>query len=138
MSTWTASPQLNANPLVGSLQLWVWLFFQPSAWRACIRQIDPALSPHFCLAQLTDRHWQHPILRRLLAHGYVVLPILGGILVAGGLAVFGRLTPLAMTGLLFGLGTGLVLGTAVTVAAGVAGTITGGAAFAIAWSGKDT
>src|SRR5215212_6829598 len=102
MSIRFASPQLNVNPLAGSLQLLVWLFFQPSAWRGYINQIDPTLTPHFCLAELTDVHWQQRLLRRLLAYGYVVLPVLCGILVVSGLASSGRLTELAITGLLFG------------------------------------
>ena len=90
MSLGSASFQLSANPLAGSLQLLVWFFFKPSAWRACLQQIDPALTPHFCLAELTDLHWQHPLLRRLLAYGYGVLPILCGLLVISGLAISGH------------------------------------------------
>ena len=138
MSIRSTSPQLNASPLVVSLQLLGWLFFRPSAWRDYVRQIDPALPPHFCLAQLTDAHWQHPLLRRLLVHGYVALPILSGLFVSGGLAASGQLTSLAITGLFFGLGAGLLLGTAVSVAAGLVAAVAGSAAFAIAWSGTHT
>ncbi len=125
---------LSANPLVGSLQLLVWLFFQPSAWRACLQQIDPALPPHFCLAELTDLHWQHPLLRRLLAYGYIVLPILSGLLITSGLAVSGHLTQLGIIGLFFGLGTSLLLGTTVSAAGGVVAAVVGIAVFGITWS----
>src|SRR5687767_2728435 len=103
MSSQLASRNLNPNPLVGGLQLLSWLFLRPTAWRLHLSQIDPALAPHFCLAQLTELHWQHPWVRRLFVHGYIALPILGGLCVAAGLAIFGRLTPLAIMGLLFGL-----------------------------------
>ncbi len=128
-----APPPLSANPLVGSLQLPVWLFFQPSAWRACLLKIDPALTPHFCLAELTDVHWRHPSLRRLLAYGYIVLPILCGLLVVRGLAISGQLTQLGIIGLFFGLSTGLLLGTTVSAAGGVVAAVVGIAVFGIAY-----
>jgi hypothetical protein len=128
-------PRLSANPLIGSLQLVVWLFCRPSAWHGCLQQIDPNLPPHFCLAQLTNRHWENPLLRRLLLYGYVALPILAAFLVTSGLAASGRLTLSAMTGVLFGFGTGLLLGTAVSAAAGMATSIVASLIFAITWSG---
>jgi hypothetical protein len=135
MNIGSASFQLSANPLAGSLQLLVWFFFQPSAWRAYLQQIDPALAPHFCLAELTDAHWRHPLLRRMLAYGYVVLPILSGIIVITGFAISGQGTQLVMTGLLFGLGTGLMIGTTVSTAGGMVAAVVGSAVFAIIWSG---
>jgi hypothetical protein len=134
MSSRSFPSQLNTNPLVASFQLLVWFFFKPSAWRACLQQIDPALTPHFCLAELTDVHWQHPLLRRLLADGYIVLPTLCGILIGSGLAIYGRLTLLSMIGLFFGLGTGVLLGTAVSAAGGIAAAVVAIAVFAITWS----
>lgn len=132
------SPRLNANPLLGGLQLLAWFFLQPSLWRAYLQQIDPALQPHFCLAQLTDMHWQHPLLRRLLLYGYIVLPILSILIVGGALAISGQMTLLSMTGFLLGLAMGIMLGTAVSTATGVVAAIVGGTAFAIAWSGPGT
>jgi hypothetical protein len=137
MKNRSAAPQLSDNPLLGSWQLLIWFFFRPSAWRACLQQIDPALTPHFCLAELTDVHWQHPLLRRLLAYGYVALPILSVMLITSVLVISEQLTQLAMIGLLFGLGTGLLLGTTVSAAGGIVAAVVGSSAFAITWSGAN-
>jgi hypothetical protein len=52
-NVYTDAPALHPNLLPASLQLLVWLFFHPSAWRNHIARIDPTLSPNFTLARLT-------------------------------------------------------------------------------------
>lgn len=51
-NAYTDAPELHPNLLLGSLQLMVWLFFHPSAWRNHVKRIDPDLRPDFCLAEL--------------------------------------------------------------------------------------
>ena len=127
--------QLSANPFIGSVQLVIWLFFRPSAWRGYLQLIDPILPPHFCLAQLNDRHWQDRHLRRLLFHGYLVLPLLFFLFIICSLVFYDRLTESAITGLFIGLGIGILLGTAVSTAAGIIAAVVASSTFALTWSG---
>ena len=72
---YTDSPPLRRNLLAGSLQLLFWLFSHPTAWRHYIHRLDPALSPGFCLAELTGRQWRRPEFWRLLFQLYLAWPL---------------------------------------------------------------
>lgn len=79
-NAYTDSPELHANLILGSLQLLVWLFFHPSAWRNHVKHIDPMLPPNFCLLELNRDQWRNPILHRLLIIGFIIWPLMGGLL----------------------------------------------------------
>lgn len=68
------APQAHPNLILGTLQLAVWIFFHPTAWRNHIKRIDENLRPDFSLAELKPSHWRHPGLRRLLIQAYLILP----------------------------------------------------------------
>ena len=122
---YTDSPALHPNLIAGSLHLLFWLFFHPSAWRNYVTRIDPALSPDFALTELPRETWQSPVLRRLLLQGYLVLPILTGLLV--GLIPWWRVTNISAQGILLnilisvanGLAAGLAIGLTVSVAVSI-------------------
>src|SRR5262245_9110161 len=80
-NAYTDAPELHPNLILGSLHLLFWLFFHPSAWRNHVRRIDPELRPDFCLAELSLSDIRDPALQRLLISGYLVTPMLSGLLV---------------------------------------------------------
>lgn len=123
-NAYTDAPSLHSNLLLGSLQLLVWLFFHPSAWRNYLNHIKPGLSPDFVLTELNAEQWRHPALRRLLVMGYGILPLLNGLL--QGL-IFGAIMGLTGDQILastlltiaYTLTTSLAVGTTVSVATGL-------------------
>ena len=42
-NAYTDAPQLHPNLILGSLQLFIWLFAHHSAWSSFVSQIDPGL-----------------------------------------------------------------------------------------------
>lgn len=73
-NSYADAPPAHPNLILGSLQLAVWIFFHPTAWRNHIKRIDENLRPDFSLAELKPSHWRHPGLRRLLIQAYLILP----------------------------------------------------------------
>src|SRR5690242_16510253 len=69
---YTDAPALHPNLLLGSLQLFGWLFFRPTAWCNHIIRIAPTLHPNFCLAVLTPTQWRDRQVQRLFVQCYVV------------------------------------------------------------------
>ncbi len=133
------------NLLLGSLQLLFWLLVHPSAWRKQITRIDPTLPSDFYLAELSPDQWRNPALQQLLIRGYVVWPLLVGLIVwVSGIAeashVFGA--PRGMVGgvafaLALCLALGLAGGLIVSVALGIVGGVVGSLAYSLAsiWPG---
>lgn len=70
------APQLHANAFAGALQLIVWLFCHPSAWRNHVTRVDASLRPDFALLELRRAHWRNPELRHLLWLAVCVVPVL--------------------------------------------------------------
>lgn len=66
-NAYTDAPELHPNLILASLQLLLWIFFHPSAWRSYVGRIDPALSPDFVLTNLSREQWRDPALRQLLS-----------------------------------------------------------------------
>lgn len=139
-TAFTHAPPLHPNLLLGTLQLLFWLLIHPSAWRNHIARIDPQLHSDFYLAELHQEQWHNPELRRLLIKGYVVWPLLVGVLVwltgiAQNSQVFGR-TPGIIGGVSFAVAISVALGIAggmvVSVAAGIVSGIVGSLAFSLA------
>lgn len=137
---YTHAPLLQSNVLLASLQLLFWLLVHPSAWRNHMARIDPQLRPDFYLVELGAYHWQLPALRMLLIRGYVVWPLLIGILVwatgiAGASYLFGELRGL-LGGIAFAVSVCVALGIAsgltVSIALGIVMGITGGLAYSLA------
>lgn len=109
---YTHAPPLHPNLVLGSLHLLCWFFFHPSAWKHYLRPIN--LRPDFCLAEIDWRQPQPLVLKRLLIQGYVILPLLVGIVVCIGLWGFGV------------AGADMAFGIAVGMAASGAGSLAGG------------
>lgn len=64
-NAYTHSPQLFHNPFLISLQLLLWLFFHPSAWRNYIKHSDLDLSPDFPVISLKFWQKQDQTIKRL-------------------------------------------------------------------------
>ncbi len=79
-SAYTDSSELHPNIILSSLQLLVWLFFNPSAWSNYVANTDPNLRSDFALAELSLAQWRNVRLRRLLVRGYIVWPLVAGLL----------------------------------------------------------
>lgn len=139
-SAYTDAPELHRSPIVATLQLFVWLFFHPSAWRNHIARIDPALPPDFNLAQLTREQWRNRELRRLLLLGHVLAPLLIAAALMVELMVL-RVPPrfiairvcacLLMT-IVCGIANGTGGWEAAGIASGMMGAMAGSAAFGVA------
>ncbi|MDH3675163.1 MAG: ATP-binding protein, partial [Anaerolineae bacterium] len=117
-NAYTHAPALHPNFLFGSLQLLFWLLVHPSAWRNHIARIDPSLTSDFYLAELSQAQWRQAELRQLLIRGFVVWPLLVGLLV--------WLLGIAKASLILGRPQGVVGGVAVVVAVSFALGIAGG------------
>lgn len=125
-NAYTDAPELHPNLILGSLQLFFWFFFHPSAWRNCVARIDPTLRPDFCLAELNREQWLAPALRRLLIIKYIVWSLLVGLLVGLTLWALGRPRENILVGV--GIGVGISVGISVVigvVASSVVGMVTG-------------
>jgi hypothetical protein len=144
ITNFTHAPTLHPNLLLGSLQLVFWLLIHPSTWRNYMSRIDPQLPSDFYLAELHHSQWRNPQFRRLLIKGYVVWPLLVGLIVwltglAGANQILGRQGVLG--GVAFAVAISLALGVAgglvVNVATGIMSGIVGSLAVSLAltWPG---
>jgi len=135
-NAYTDAPELHPNLILGSLQLLFWLFFHPSAWRNHIARIDPTLSPSFCLAELNKVQWRNRALHRLLIQGYLILPLLLGLLIGLSLWEWKSNSEAIVTGVAFGVAFGvasiIAFGVAFSMAGGIAVGVAGGMAFSAA------
>jgi hypothetical protein len=137
-NVYTDAPNLHPNLILGSLHLFFWLFFHPSAWRNFIIRIDPTLQPDFTLIELSRAQWRSPALRRLLGQAYLILPLLvvglpvGLILWTEDAPLESMVVPIAYV-VAISLTLGLMLGAVISVASGVAsGVLVGLAAGVVA------
>ncbi|MBN1891022.1 MAG: ATP-binding protein [Thermoflexales bacterium] len=129
-NSYTHSPALHPNLVLGSLQLLFWLLIHPSAWRNHVARLAPDLRPDFCLAELSWDQWRDPAVRRLLLQGYLAWPLLSGLVVLAGAglwALSGGGSNIAYV-LTFILALGLASSLTFGVASGVAPGITFGIA----------
>jgi class 3 adenylate cyclase len=79
------------NSFLASLQILGWLLTQPFRWRTHVSQIDPRLTPHFSVIDLTGPQiLRNRDLRQLLIQVYVICP---GLL---SLLIWAVLTPLGL------------------------------------------
>lgn len=125
--------------ILGTLQLFAWIFLHPSAWQAHIDRIDPQLPADFSLTHLSAAQWRRPEVRSLLVKGHLIGPLLVGALLMVELWALG--TPAhdfairVLACVVFGIGGGLVSGagtlTAGGMAVGVIGGLCGCLAFAV-------
>ena len=129
--SYTDAPQLHSNLILGSLQLLGWIIFHPSAWRNYVKQIDPDLSPNFCLLQLERKLWRSPVLRQILIKGYLVPWILISLLLFSFSGLLGLEN--FWTGTWFGIGVGIIaglyIGTILGVGVGLIGLLLGSILF---------
>lgn len=68
---YTDTPPLKHRPLPAFWQMLGWIFFHPTAWANHLLSIHPALSPNFCLVEISGTQWKKPALRRLLVNLYL-------------------------------------------------------------------
>lgn len=140
LSGYSDAQTLHPNLILATLQVGLWLFFCPSAWRRFITRADSSLSPDFSLAQLSQSHLRNPEIRRVLWIGHVVSPLLISLALCLELLAFGVPFSLVVIRVLacfvMSVGGSMIFGTgsadAVGIAAGMMGGIVGSAAFAIA------
>jgi class 3 adenylate cyclase len=79
------------NPFFASLQILGWLLIQPFRWRAHVSQIDPRLTPHFSVIDLTGPQiLRNRDLRQLLIQVYLICPAILSLL------IWAVLTPLGL------------------------------------------
>ncbi len=134
-NTYTDAPALHPNLILGGLQLLFWFFFHPSAWRNYVTRIDPSLRPDFCLAELSRAQWRNPTLRRLLVAGYILYPLLVGLLISPVLWVFradrsvASLAYSVAQGVTRAVAGGLLAGAALGIPFGMAASVTFGLAY---------
>lgn len=134
------APELHPNAVLATLQVALWLFFCPSAWRRYIERVEPTLTPDFSFAQLTPAQFRNPGIRRLLWLGHVVAPLLISALLTTELLTLGvpiRFVIIRVAAcFVMSVGASLIFGTgsadAVGIAAGIMGGLVGSAAFAVA------
>jgi hypothetical protein len=136
-NAYTDSPEQHPAWIVGSLQLLLWIFFHPSAWRNHLIRIDPALHPD---SQSWSRlQWRNSALWWLLIQGYLILPLLFNIsfnLLMRGLGksrenlIFYVVVGIAIS-IAFGLAFGIAVSTAFGVVISVALSIAFGLLFAL-------
>jgi len=121
---------LRGGLLLGTLQLFAWIFLHPSAWQAHLARIDPNLPADFSLTQLSAAQWRRPEVRSLLLRGHLVGPLLVGLLLMVELWALG--TPAhdfairVLACVLFGIAGGLVSGAGTLAAGGMAVGVIGG------------
>ena len=120
---YTDSPSLHSNLILGSLQLVFWLFIHPSAWRNHVTRLDSSLRADFTLAQLNRGQWQNRRMRRLLVQGFVIWPLMLGLVMIIG-RVFSLSEDVDNAGLALALVSilagSLAMGAVISVAAGIA------------------
>ncbi|MCB0210839.1 MAG: AAA family ATPase [Anaerolineae bacterium] len=90
---YTDAPDLHPNLILGSVQLFIWLFFHPSAWANYITRIDPRLSADFCLLELDRTSWRMPAIQRLLVITYLIYPFLLSLLAGSVLWILNWVAP---------------------------------------------
>lgn len=73
-------PQRCRTWLFGSLQLLVWLVFQPSRWSSYLQDIHPNLGNSRSIP--ISQRWVHPFGRLVIEEG-ILLPVLINVLIAG-------------------------------------------------------
>lgn len=131
-NAYTDVPELRDNSVLASLQILVWLFFHPSAWRNHIASVDPGLRPDFCLAELSRAQWCNPALRRLLLRGYVVGPLTLSLVMVLAMVLLGTESSDTAFGVSFvlswGLTFGLAAGWVISLSAGLMGVVMAGLA----------
>ena len=107
---YTHSPPLRAGLLAGSVQVFAWLLFHPSAWRNHVQRIAPDLAPGFALAELALPRWRDPPVRRLLGvSGFIWVAGVALTVALGSWAAGASLSAIAF-GVILGVGLGLILG----------------------------
>lgn len=80
-------PQRCRTWLLGSLQLLVWLVFQPSRWSSYLQDIHPNLGNSRSIP--VSQRWVHPFGRLIIEEG-ILLPVLINVLIFG--VGFGRVS----------------------------------------------
>ncbi|MBE9105961.1 ATP-binding protein [Nostoc cf. edaphicum LEGE 07299] len=111
-NAYTNAPQQHPNLIIGSLQLFFWIIFHPSAWRNHLKRIDLNLESNSPLSILLRQgRWQNLTLWRFFIQAYFILPILANLLLGVVLWVLGK--PIA--NIAFCMGLGVAVGVVIAV-----------------------
>jgi hypothetical protein len=127
---YTDAPPLSRKLWWGSLQLFFWLFFHPSAWRSTIQSIDSRLAPNFCLVEVDRSLWRRAAFWRLLLLSYLTWPL---VIVLVTLLLLRGLN-LPVEGIVLGAMVGLSAGLVASLATSLVGSLAVGTAVGIAVS----
>lgn len=128
---YTDWPELHPNLILGSLHLFFWLFFHPSAWSNYVARLYPPLSADFSLIELKRNHWQDRRVQRLLIQSHLILPLLPAVVIGlilwnQGVSFDQSMVVPVMYILAIDLALSLMIGSVISVAAGtVGGTLVG-------------
>jgi hypothetical protein len=137
---YTHARPLHRNPLLGTLQLFAWIFLHPSAWQAWVRGVDAALPADFSLTHLSAAHFRHPAMRSVLLRGHLLGPLLVGLFLVVELLLLGTdsrdIAIRVCACVLFSVGGGLVSGAGTNAAVGMAVGVIGGLCGCLAYGQK--
>ncbi|MFP5272264.1 AAA family ATPase [Coleofasciculus sp.] len=129
-NAYTDSPEQHPNLILGSLQLFFWLFFHPSAFRNHLKRIDPAFDFHN--NRINSLRWGNKKLGKLLFQGYIILPILANLILGLVLLALGESLNEVVPRVAFGVAEGMAEGMAFGVAGSVVVDVLFGVAVGIA------
>lgn len=75
----TDSPNLHSNPVLGSLQLLLWIFFHPSAWLSYLSRLGLPADSSFFWLRLRNNQWKSRSQLKLLFLTSFILPVLASL-----------------------------------------------------------
>lgn len=111
-NAYTNAPEQHPNLILGSLQLFFWIIFRPSAWHNHLKRIDLNLESNSPLSILLRQgRWQNLALWRFFIQAYFILPMLANLLLGLVLWVLGE--PIA--NIAFCVGLGVAVGVVIAV-----------------------
>ncbi|MEM7332856.1 MAG: AAA family ATPase [Chloroflexota bacterium] len=117
--SYSNSPILQDNLVLGSFRLLFWLFFHPAAWNNHIKQIDLTIRPDFSLTELPRYQWKNGRLWRVIFQSYLAWPFV----VTAIVILLGRLANQSAQTILINVVLGISLGLAISVTVGLASSV---------------
>ncbi|MFP4413767.1 hypothetical protein [Coleofasciculus sp.] len=129
-NAYTDSPEQHPNLILGSLQLFFWIIFHPSAFCNHLKRIDYTLDFHHNRGN--SLQWQNPKFWKLLFQVYFILPILANLILGLVLLALGaslnEIEVVLVLGVVGGVAGSMMLGATFAMMVSVAGSV----AFAVA------
>jgi hypothetical protein len=124
LNTYTNSPSQHPNILWGSLQLFFWLIFRPTAWENHIKRLDSSLDKDFSMWQFfSHQRWRKKQFWQLVFQTSVLLIILlnliFGVIHLFFCASWKSVILSIVISVVFGIEVSIVVGMAVSIAFGM-------------------